>query len=103
MKLTPREPTPSMLSAGGVVDATPDKLLRLIWRAMHDAAPSAEPVADEPVAERGEYPPDAVIAQCMLAVDDPLLWGRLGGNNGDMVRKFARAVIDADRAQRAKP
>jgi len=40
---------------------------------------------------------DADIARAMLAVDDPLLWGRLGEGAGssDMIRKFARAVESA--------
>lgn len=46
---------------------------------------------------------DAEIAQCMLSVDDPLLWGRLGEGSGDMVRKFARAVIAVDRPKRLWP
>ena len=52
------------------------------------AQPAAEPLSD------------AEIALEMLAVDDPLLWGRLGDGQGDMVRQFARAVIAAHEAKR---
>ena len=43
-KLTPREPTPQMVSAAARLDRMS---LEAIWRAMHDAAPTveAEPVA----------------------------------------------------------
>ena len=35
---------------------------------------------------------DAKLAECMLTVDDPLLWGRLGMGTGDMLRKAMRTV-----------
>jgi len=35
---------------------------------------------------------DADIALCMLMVDDPALFGRLGSGNGDCIRQFARAI-----------
>jgi hypothetical protein len=71
-----------------------------IWRAMHDAAPSAEPVADGPVAERGEYPQELSDA----ALDSIIAhyWSQSGRALPlyPAHRAFARAVIAADRAQR---
>jgi len=48
----------------------------------------AAPPARQPLTERQ-------LAECMLAVEDPLLWGRLGAGSGDMLRAFARAVEQA--------
>ena len=56
-----------------------------------DVQPTAEPLSD------------AEIAKAMITVDDPLLWGRLGDGQGDMVRQFARAVIAAHEAKKEHP
>lgn len=50
MKLTPREPTPEMVEAAKFLAFTSPAGFAEMWRAMHDAAPSAEPVADKPGA-----------------------------------------------------
>lgn len=49
-KLTPREPTPSMVDAGQkAAHWTTDYVTRVIWRAMHDAAPSGwQPIETAP-------------------------------------------------------
>lgn len=48
MKLTPREPTPEMLEAGRATSTYPI-LVRDIWQAMHDAAPSGwQPIETAP-------------------------------------------------------
>jgi hypothetical protein len=68
------QPAPEPVPAG------PDDMA--IYKAIADnyAQPAAEPLTDKQ------------IATAMLAVDDPLLWGRLGDGQGDMARQFARAI-----------
>ena len=36
--------------------------------------------------------PERAIVECMLAVEDPLLWGKLGADSKGTVLSFARAV-----------
>jgi hypothetical protein len=85
--------------AGNYEDGEVDHEWRL-WQLLRARA-SAPPASAEPVALT-----DKMIAEAMLAVDDPLLWGRLGVEKGnDMVRKFAHALIAlaAPPAQDAAP
>ena len=55
-------------------------------RAAAPAAPAYVPLSDRE------------IAGLMQDVDDPLLWGRLGEGQGDIVRQFARAIERAVRS-----
>jgi hypothetical protein len=35
---------------------------------------------------------DELITKCMMAVNDPVQWGRLGADRADMIRQFAHAI-----------
>lgn len=49
----------------------------------------------EAVPQGGQCPDDKAIAQAMLAVDDPLQWGRLGEGSKPMIKQFVEALFAA--------
>jgi hypothetical protein len=55
------------------------------WRAADGVQPTA--LSDKEI--------DVLTAHAMLAVPDPLAWGRLGEGGGDMLRAFGRALARA--------
>jgi len=72
-------------------DKADDRICPNVWREVN----AERRIAAARAALAGKPAPrltDADIALCMLMVDDPALFGRLGSGNGDCIRQFARAI-----------